>query len=238
MRSGAASVRRRDPATPASSLASSPNRGEILDGQRLLAGLLDRAQRGIARLVDAGLDRQQRGRAHAEDLDKPALELAFDGRGPTCGVVVETLDDRDVREVEEPGERDPRGAVDRIGRLHAAEHEICPLALHRRREHARHRERIRSLERIVPDPHAAIGSLRQGAQQDLACFTISDGDRNDLAFTRGLPQRKRLLERERVPLVELPLQEVRIDRGATIDELELVVERRHRLHRYDDLHLG
>ena len=36
-----------------------------------------------------------------------------------------------MREVEEPGERNPRGAVDGIGGLHATQHEICRFALHR-----------------------------------------------------------------------------------------------------------
>ena len=207
--------------------------------ERLLARLLDRPQVRVARLVDPGLDRQQRRRAHAQDLDQAALELALDGRRGLGGVVVELFDHRHVGQPEVARDGHPRGAVDRIGGLHAAQHEVRRLALDRGGEHPRHRERVGVLQRLVPDTRGAIGAPGQAAEQRLLGLLVAHRDHHDFTVAAGLvAQLQRRLERERVPLVEIQLEEVRVDARAVVEQLELVVERRHLLHRDDDLHAG
>ena len=92
----------------------------------MLLGLLDRAEVRIARLVDASLDRQQRGRVDLDDVDEPALELTVDGGRPGAAPV-ELRDDRDPGQSDELGERGAGRALHRVRRLDAGEDEVGRL---------------------------------------------------------------------------------------------------------------
>src|SRR5699024_12601288 len=74
---------------PRRALPSCPTRRS---SDLLLLRLLDAPERGIARLVDAKLDRQHGRAAHGHDLFQPALELAVQGRAVGARLVVKLVD--------------------------------------------------------------------------------------------------------------------------------------------------
>ena len=108
-----------------------------------LLGLLDRPQVGVAGLVDAGLDRQQRGRVHLDAVHQAALELAVDNRLSGVRVVIDARDDRGARQVEQLGKRCAGRRLHRVAGLNAAEDELRSSACDHVGERPRDREWVR-----------------------------------------------------------------------------------------------
>ena len=148
---------------------------------------------------------------------------------------VDLLDHRDPRQPQQAGQRHAGGAVDRVGGLHAAQHQVRRLLAHDRREQPRDRQRVEHL--VGRQVDRAVGAHRQHGQQPFARLVVADRDRDDLAVARVVAQLERGLHRERVPLVEVPLERVLLDRAPVVCEVEVLVRRRHLLDRHHDLHL-
>ncbi len=202
--------------------------------ERLLGGLLDRAQRRVARLVDARLDRQHGGEVDRGRREHAALELAVDvGLAAREG---EPPHDRPAGPAEVAREGRAGGAVRLIRRLHAAEHEIGLLRAHDGRELRRDRDRVG--EEAIAGIHAqrAVGAHREAAPQRVLALVVADADQHDLAAAGGLSEHEGLLDRRRVPVVESAVEVVRIDVRAVVDELDLVAEHRDLLHAHEHPH--
>ena len=96
---------------------------------------------------------------------------------------------------------------------------------------SRYRQRVRPRERVVPDSDASARALREAGEEPLRGLLVPDGDDHDL-----VGELQSSLQREVVPLVQGPLEEVGIHTGAVVHELEVLVDDGHLLHRHDDPH--
>ena len=187
------------PAAPARAAASRPRprsrprRGRARRRRRTSSGfslrLLDRPQVRVARLVDPGLDRQQRRQADAQALDQAALELASTTTADAPAVVLERLDDGDARQVQIARERHPGGAVDGVAGLHAAEHEVGRLAARPRPRARAPRRAGRRRQAVVCQTRTrAVGALRQAARSASSASSSPTVIDDDLAVARRLAQ--------------------------------------------------
>src|SRR6266550_8278211 len=225
--------RREHAADPVGGLALLTRRHDL---DLLLLGLLDRPQVRVARLVDAGLNRQQSRCIDLRDIEEAALQLAPDRGAPGTRIPLDSRHDGDTRKSEELGERRSRRRLHPIARLHAAEDEVRRFALRDRREQPRNGDRV-GRPRIV-DSDRPIGSHRETASHRVLDLSAADGDDDNLVAlpAEALPDAERLLGRVRVPLVEREVEEVRVDIARIGGELDLVAENRDLLDANDDLH--
>jgi hypothetical protein len=107
---------------------------EVGRGERrdlFLLGRHDPLERGIARMIDAGLDLQDGGEGHAGDLVDAALHLAGHLDRLAALLQLDAHDQPDVRQAEPAGEHRAGAAVADVVGLRAGEHEIEALPLHR-----------------------------------------------------------------------------------------------------------
>src|SRR2546423_5055134 len=225
--------RREHAADPVGGLALLSRRHDL---DRLLLGLLDRPQVRVARLVDAGLNRQQSRRVDLRDVEEAALQLAPDRGATGTRIPLDPRHDGDTRKVEELRDRCPRRRLPPIPRLHAAEDEVRRFALRDRREQPRNGDRV-GRPRIV-DSDRPIGSHRETASHRILDLSAADGEDDDLVALAAefLPDAQRLLSRVRVPLVEREVEVVRIDIARIPGELDLVAQNCDLFDANDDLH--
>src|SRR5579862_8047107 len=103
--------------------------------QRLVLGLFDADQSGIAQLVDAGLDRQHRRRGHVDKLEVSGFELALHAN-PAVGLF-NLHDDGRVRPSQQLRQDDARLRISVIVGLQPSEDKIKLFVFDRRRKRLR-----------------------------------------------------------------------------------------------------
>src|SRR5437588_3993159 len=199
-----------------------PFLGRRHDLDLFLLGLLDRAERRVAGLVDARLDRQQGGKIDLRHVDEPALELAVDGGAGAACVPLDPRHDGNAREPEELGQGCAGGRLHGVARLDSAEDEIRRLALHDGCQQPRQRDRIRRARAV--DADRAIRSHGETAPDRALGSSIADGHDDDLIpfGAEAFAGAKRLLGRVRIPLVEGEVQVVGADAEPAVCDLALV----------------
>ncbi len=179
--------------------ASGTPSDDALDGRDLfLLGGHDALERGVARLVDSGLNRDHSRQRQLDPLKPSCLELAlqlhafagdFDGH-----------DDRRVRPAEQFGEQHAGLAEALVVTLKSGENQIEIFALDGGRERAGRGERIELVEFRIGDVDAAFGALGKRFLDGLLGALRTHRDRHDFAAVLFF-QAQRFFERESVRLV-------------------------------------
>ncbi|UGS36026.1 hypothetical protein DSM104329_02423 [Capillimicrobium parvum] len=126
-------------------------------------------------------------------------------------------------------ERDAGRLAGGVGGLHPAQDEVGGLPLDDGGQCTSDDQGV--VGRQV-DPDRAIGAARQAVDERLVGLLVAHRHDDHLSLALGLLDLHGRLDGERVPLVELALDEVRIDLGRTRLELELVVQRGDLLDRH------
>src|SRR6516165_526823 len=90
--------------------------------QRLVLGLLDADQRGVAQLVNAGLNGKHGGQRHVDELKESGLELAF--HADAAFVLLDLHDDGRVRPAQQLGQDHAGLRVTVVVRLKTSEDQV------------------------------------------------------------------------------------------------------------------
>ena len=114
-----------------------------------LLGRHDAFQRGVAKLVDAALDGQQRRQRHADPLKPAAFELAFHAQRRRRRSTCDLHDDRRVRHAEPLGQHHADLRVTLIVGLQAGQHQVERSSAHGRRERFGGHRGIGRRERVI-----------------------------------------------------------------------------------------
>ena len=123
-----------------------------------------------------------------------------------------------------------------IGRLRAGEHDVGRLQRGDTCQHAGHCHGVGVPQAFVPHPDAAVRALGERSAQGLLGIVRADGDGDHLACVELLGQQQRFLQRRFVPLVQLVLEVLVIDRAVGLVNRELRVQLADPLDR--DEHAG
>ena len=126
----------------------------------LLLGRHDALQRGVAQLVDAALDGQQRRQRHRDVLEPAAFELALRRAGvPSADLHLH--DDRRVRHAEPLGQHRPELRVALVVGLQPGEDQVEPLLAHRVGDGGAAAAAIGARQGVVLDVDGAVGAAGQ-----------------------------------------------------------------------------
>lgn len=110
--------------------------------------------------------------------------------------------------------------------LHAREQHVRGFPLGDGGQHAGDRDRIGTRRRLVPRADGAIGALGQAFAQDFVGLIGADGYHDHFDGTGGcLLDPDRFFQREIIPLVKIPDEEIRIDLAAVRGNDKIFVQR-------------
>ena len=200
--------------------------------QRLVLGLLDADQRGIAQLVDARLNGQHRGQRHLHILKEAALQLALHADAAVLGF--DLHDDGGVRPAQQLRQQHAGLRIAEVVRLQAGEDQVEGFILDRRGKGARNVEGVQGDEAVVFQMNGAVGALGQRLAQHLLRPRRTGGDHHHFAAVL-FPLPQRLFQRIRVGFVHL-IAHVFTNPGCPLIQLQRRVLLRYLLHANQDLH--
>jgi hypothetical protein len=207
--------------------------GQALGVERLLLGLHDALERGVADFVHPCLNRQQSRQRHADDLQRASLELALDGDAAIgC---FGAHDAGRVRNIEQLGQHGSDEAEVRIVRHQAAEDQIRALFPRDRSKRLRDAQGVGLVGRLVFHVDGAIRAHSEGRPQALDHAVRPDRDDNDLGVA-GVLDAQRRFQAVVVVVVDLELQVRVVDPGAVAADFQASVAVRHLLQADEDLH--
>ena len=212
--------------------ASGLRHGHVLDAAGLLR-LADAGDRGVAGWLPGRLYADHRRELDLQPGRLAAAELLADLDGVV--LALDADDNADVGPPERGRQQRRQLAVEVVDRLHAGQDEVDLLAREPRRQRRRPGVAVDPpipQTRQVDGPVGALGQRGVEAELDVG---IAEADHDDLAATRLLDE-EGLLHRLVVPLGQDELEELPVDVGPVVVELELLDEVRRLLDGNHDAH--
>jgi hypothetical protein len=186
--------------------------GEAHGADLLVLGRHDPLQAGVARLVDAGLHRDDGRQLQVDDLQLVVPELPLD---PHLRAVLQghPHDGGRTWPSHAPGHEPTHLGVVVVVRLQAGEDEGEPLFLHRRGDHAGQGERVASFEGCVLDVNGSIGAGREAGPQDGRGAIRPHRQRHHFGRHTGILELQHLLQGIAIVVVEAECQIALVNPG-------------------------